>query len=52
MSEQIKDEKQVGGTAAAPSDTVSNSEKTAAELPEDELSKISAGLKGPHQDAY
>ena len=52
MSEQIKDDTKVGGTAAAPSETVTNSEKSAAELPEDELSKISGGLKGPHQDSY
>jgi len=52
MSEQIKDDTQNGGTAAAPSQAVINSEKSPAELPEDELSKISGGLKGPHQDSY
>lgn len=52
MSEQIKDDAKVGGTAASTSDTVINSEKSPVELPEDELSKISGGLKGPHQDSY
>jgi bacteriocin-like protein len=52
MSEQIKDDTKNGGTAAAPSETLSKSEKPAAELPEDELSKISGGITQPHADQY
>jgi hypothetical protein len=54
MSEQTKDETKIGGAAAIPNrpEAVSNSEKSAGDLAEDELSKISAGLVKPHPDSY
>lgn len=54
MSEQIKDETKIGGTAVSSSgsEIASNSEKPAAELPEDELSKIAGGITKPHADQY
>jgi hypothetical protein len=54
MSEQTKDETKSGKTAATPgrSDFVRDSEKSASDLPDDELSKISGGIVKPHADAY
>jgi len=54
MSEQTKDETKIGGAAATPNrqETVSDGEKSANDLPEDELSKISGGLGKHLPDAY
>jgi len=54
MSEQTKNETKIGGAAADPKqpEAISNGEKSASDLAEDELSKISAGIVKPHPDSY
>jgi len=54
MSEQTKDETKIGGTAVTANrpEAGNNNEKSGSDIAEDELNKISGGIKKPLPDAY